>query len=165
MPKVRGDRAAEVAGQQDRPEHARAWKCVEDCRDEQHDPEHRKRLRVGGPANSGRRIDDSMSIADDWRNLDVGSALLEEIEREAAADGIELLFGDTLRTNYGMIGLARSRGFRLGQGSNRASCELKSGWRTRLLTCRASSGTKSPAARSCARPERRRPKVAAQRRV
>ena len=58
----------------------------------------------------------SMSIADDWRRLGVGSALLEEIERKAAADGIELLFGDTLRTNEGMIGLARSRGFRLGPG-------------------------------------------------
>lgn len=58
----------------------------------------------------------SMSIADDWRRLGVGSALLEEIERKAAADGIELLFGDTLRTNEGMIGLARSRGFRLAPG-------------------------------------------------
>ena len=57
-----------------------------------------------------------MSIADDWRRLGVGSALLEEIERKAAADGIELLFGDTLRTNEGMIALARSRGFRLGPG-------------------------------------------------
>ena len=57
-----------------------------------------------------------MSIADDWRRLGVGSAVLEEIERKAAADGIELLFGDTLRTNDGMIGLARARGFRLGPG-------------------------------------------------
>jgi GNAT superfamily N-acetyltransferase len=58
----------------------------------------------------------SMSIADDWQHLGVGSALLEEIERKAAADGIELLFGDTLRTNQGMIGLARGRGFRLAPG-------------------------------------------------
>jgi GNAT superfamily N-acetyltransferase len=58
----------------------------------------------------------SMSIADDWRRLGLGSALLQEIERKAAADGIELLFGDTLRTNEGMIGLARGRGFRLGPG-------------------------------------------------
>src|SRR5215469_17427865 len=36
----------------------------------------------------------SMSIADDWRRLGVGSALLEEIERKVAADGIEWLFGD-----------------------------------------------------------------------
>jgi GNAT superfamily N-acetyltransferase len=58
----------------------------------------------------------SMSIADDWQGFGVGSALLEEIERKAAADGIESLFGDTLRTNQGMIALARSRGYRLGMG-------------------------------------------------
>ncbi len=57
-----------------------------------------------------------MSIADDWRHLGLGSALLQEIERKAAADGIELLFGDTLRTNDAMIGLARRRGYRLGPG-------------------------------------------------
>jgi GNAT superfamily N-acetyltransferase len=56
----------------------------------------------------------SMSIADGWQGLGVGSALLAEIERRAAADGIERLFGDALRTNTGMIALARRRGFRLG---------------------------------------------------
>jgi GNAT superfamily N-acetyltransferase len=63
-----------------------------------------------------RTCEFGMSIADDWRHLGVGSAVLQEIERKAAADGIELLFGDTLRTNEGMLGLARGRGFRLGQG-------------------------------------------------
>jgi GNAT superfamily N-acetyltransferase len=58
----------------------------------------------------------SMSIADNWRRLGVGSALLEQIERRAAADGIERLFGDTLRTNEEMIALARGRGFHLGAG-------------------------------------------------
>jgi GNAT superfamily N-acetyltransferase len=58
----------------------------------------------------------SMSIADEWQGFGVGSALLQEIERKAAADGIESLFGDTLRTNQGMIALARSRGYRLGMG-------------------------------------------------
>jgi GNAT superfamily N-acetyltransferase len=58
----------------------------------------------------------SMSIADDWRRLGVGSALLEEIERKVAADGIEWLFGDTLRTNEGMIALAREHGFSLVAG-------------------------------------------------
>ena len=57
-----------------------------------------------------------MSIADDWRRLGLGSALLEHIERRAAAEGIELLFGDTLRTNEAMIGLARGCGFSLGPG-------------------------------------------------
>jgi GNAT superfamily N-acetyltransferase len=58
----------------------------------------------------------SMSIADDWRHLGAGSAVLREIERKAAADGIEFLVGDTLRTNEAMIGLALSRGFRLEPG-------------------------------------------------
>jgi GNAT superfamily N-acetyltransferase len=58
----------------------------------------------------------SMSIADGWRRLGVGSALLDEIERKAAADGIEWLFGDVLRTNEAMIALARRHGFRLGPG-------------------------------------------------
>jgi GNAT superfamily N-acetyltransferase len=58
----------------------------------------------------------SMSIADGLRRLGVGSALLEEIERKAAADGIEWLFGDTLRNNEGMIALARGRGFSLAAG-------------------------------------------------
>jgi GNAT superfamily N-acetyltransferase len=57
-----------------------------------------------------------MSVADDCQHLGVGSALLQEIERKAAADGIEWLFGDTLWNNEGMIGLARGRGFRLGPG-------------------------------------------------
>ena len=58
----------------------------------------------------------SMSIADHLQHIGVGSALLQEIERKAAADGIELLFGDTLWTNKAMIGLARGNGFRLGPG-------------------------------------------------
>jgi GNAT superfamily N-acetyltransferase len=57
-----------------------------------------------------------MSIADDWRHLGIGSVMLQEIERKAAADGIEFLFGDTLRTNEAMIGLALGRGFRLEPG-------------------------------------------------
>jgi GNAT superfamily N-acetyltransferase len=63
-----------------------------------------------------RTAEFSMSIADDWRRLGVGAALLEEIESKAAADGIEWLYGDVLRTNEAMIALARSRGFRLEMG-------------------------------------------------
>jgi hypothetical protein len=56
---------------------------------------------------------DRMAVAP--RNT-TSAASTWEIERKAAADGIELLFGDTLRTNEGMIGLARGRGFRLEPG-------------------------------------------------
>ena len=48
---------------------------------------------------AGRAGEFGMSIADDWRHLGAGSAVLQEIERKAAADGIELHFGETLRTN------------------------------------------------------------------
>ena len=58
----------------------------------------------------------AMSIADDWRGLGLGSALHEAVERKAAADGIERLFGDVLRTNDVMIAFALSRGFRLAAG-------------------------------------------------
>ncbi len=85
----------------------------------------------------------AMSIADGWRRFGVGSALLEEIERRAAADGIEWLFGDVLRTNEGMIALARSRGFGLGPGSRGASCAFTSGWRPQLPTRRAGNGPRS----------------------
>lgn len=58
----------------------------------------------------------SLSIADPWQGLGIGAALTEEIERRAAADGIELLFGDVLRTNERMIALARRLGFSLAAG-------------------------------------------------
>ncbi|MFO1136596.1 MAG: GNAT family N-acetyltransferase [Rhodoblastus sp.] len=57
-----------------------------------------------------------MSLADDWRGRGLGSILLGLIEERAAADGIETLFGDTLRSNESMIGLARARGYRLSEG-------------------------------------------------
>ena len=88
----------------------------------------------------------SMSIADDWRRLGLGSALLQEIERKAAADGIELLFGDTLRTNEGMIGLARRRGFRLRPGFEPRLVRIQKRLVDAAPTCRAGSGTRSPAA-------------------
>ncbi len=58
----------------------------------------------------------ALSIADDWQGQGVGSALIEEIERRAAAVGIERLVGDVLGTNRAMIGLARARGFAFGPG-------------------------------------------------
>ncbi len=62
------------------------------------------------PANSACRLQTTGGV------LASARPCFEEIERKAAADGIELLFGDTLRTNEGMIALARGRGFRLGPG-------------------------------------------------
>jgi GNAT superfamily N-acetyltransferase len=52
-----------------------------------------------------------LSIDDRWQGQGVGSALLKNIECRAAAFGAERLFGDTLRSNDVMIGLARKSGF------------------------------------------------------
>lgn len=57
-----------------------------------------------------------LSLAGDFRGRGLGSIFLSLIEERAATDGIETLFGDTLRSNASMIGLARARGYRLSAG-------------------------------------------------
>ncbi len=52
-----------------------------------------------------------LSIDDRWQGQGVGSALLRNLECRAAALGAKRLFGDTLRSNDVMIGLARKSGF------------------------------------------------------
>ena len=52
-----------------------------------------------------------LSIDDRWQGQGVGSALLRNLECRAAAFGAKHLFGDTLRSNDVMIGLARKSGF------------------------------------------------------
>jgi RimJ/RimL family protein N-acetyltransferase len=52
-----------------------------------------------------------LSIDDRWQGHGVGSALLHNLECRAAAFGATRLFGDTLRSNDAMIGLARKSGF------------------------------------------------------
>ena len=52
-----------------------------------------------------------LSIDDRWQGQGVGSALLRNLECRAAAFGARRLFGDTLRSNDVMIGLARKSGF------------------------------------------------------
>ena len=53
----------------------------------------------------------SLSVDDRWQGHGVGAALLMNLECRAAAFGAERLFGDTLRSNDAMIGLARKSGF------------------------------------------------------
>ncbi|HMN71712.1 MAG TPA: GNAT family N-acetyltransferase [Rhodoblastus sp.] len=57
-----------------------------------------------------------LSLADDFRGRGLGAVLLGLIEQRVAADGIETLFGDTLRSNDSMIGLAQACGYRLSPG-------------------------------------------------
>jgi GNAT superfamily N-acetyltransferase len=54
-----------------------------------------------------------LSIDDRWQGQGIGSALLKNLECRAAAFGAKRLFGDTLRSNEVMIGLARKSGFAL----------------------------------------------------
>jgi GNAT superfamily N-acetyltransferase len=57
------------------------------------------------------RFEFGLSVDDRWQGHGVGSALLKNLECRAAAFGAEQLFGDTLRSNDAMIGLARKSGF------------------------------------------------------
>jgi RimJ/RimL family protein N-acetyltransferase len=52
-----------------------------------------------------------LSIDDRWQGQGIGSALLGNLQCRAAAFGASRLFGDTLRSNDAMIGLARKSGF------------------------------------------------------
>ena len=52
-----------------------------------------------------------LSIDDRWQGQGIGSALLRNLECRAAAFGAKRLFGDTLRSNDVMMGLARKSGF------------------------------------------------------
>ena len=52
-----------------------------------------------------------LSVDDRWQGRGIGSALLRNLECRAAAFGATRLFGDTLRSNDAMLGLARKSGF------------------------------------------------------
>jgi GNAT superfamily N-acetyltransferase len=52
-----------------------------------------------------------LSIDDRWQGHGIGKALLGNLECRAAAFGAGRLFGDTLRSNDAMMGLARKSGF------------------------------------------------------
>jgi acetyltransferase len=55
----------------------------------------------------------ALSVADDWQARGIGSALLERLEREAAASGIRRMRADTLYGNKPMRELAARKGFGL----------------------------------------------------
>ena len=52
-----------------------------------------------------------LSVDDRWQGHGIGAALLRNLECRAAAFGAARLFGDTLRSNAAMIGLARKSGY------------------------------------------------------
>jgi GNAT superfamily N-acetyltransferase len=57
------------------------------------------------------RFEFGLSVDDRWQGHGIGAALLKNLECRAAAFGAERLFGDTLRSNDAMLGLARKSGF------------------------------------------------------
>ena len=56
-------------------------------------------------------IEFGLSIDDRWQGHGIGKALLKNLECRAASFGADRLFGDTLRSNDAMIGLARKTGY------------------------------------------------------
>jgi len=55
-----------------------------------------------------------LSVDDRWQGHGIGKALLKNMECRAAAFGATNLFGDTLRSNEAMLGLARRSGYVFG---------------------------------------------------
>jgi|ERR1700722_1577262 GNAT superfamily N-acetyltransferase len=64
-----------------------------------------------GFESSTASLEFGLSIDDRWQGEGIGSALLSNLQCRAAAFGAGRLFGDTLRSNDVMIGLARKSGF------------------------------------------------------
>ena len=52
-----------------------------------------------------------LSIDDRWHGHGIGQALLKNLECRAAAFGATRVFGDTLRSNAAMLGLAKKSGY------------------------------------------------------
>jgi acetyltransferase len=71
------------------------------------------RVAFSGVAREGEF---AISMAEGWRRMGLGSALIAGIENLARQSGAAWLFGDVLRDNAAMIALACSQGFRLEPG-------------------------------------------------
>lgn len=56
-------------------------------------------------------VECSLSIGDRWQGLGIGTSLLRSIECRAASMGARRMFGDILRSNKFMLGLARKCGY------------------------------------------------------
>lgn len=58
-------------------------------------------------------VEFALSVADRWQRRGLGAALLKNLKCRAAALPAGCAFGDTLRTNAPMLGLARKEGYSL----------------------------------------------------
>jgi acetyltransferase len=52
----------------------------------------------------------AIAVADDWQGYGVARALIDRLERQAAASGVRRMVADTLVSNAAAIGLARRTG-------------------------------------------------------
>ena len=69
--------------------------------------------RYGFEATTGN-FEFGVSIDDRWQGHGIGKAILKNLECRAAAFGATKLFGDTLRSNESMLGLAKKSGYVFG---------------------------------------------------
>ncbi|MEZ5639493.1 MAG: GNAT family N-acetyltransferase [Burkholderiaceae bacterium] len=53
----------------------------------------------------------ALAVADAWQGRSIGRRLLQALASAAQAQGVRMLFGDVLRDNLPMLGLARASGF------------------------------------------------------
>jgi GNAT superfamily N-acetyltransferase len=58
------------------------------------------------------RVEFGISIDDRWQGHGIGAALMKNLECRTAALGARGIFGDTLRSNKGMMELARKSGYK-----------------------------------------------------
>jgi GNAT superfamily N-acetyltransferase len=58
-------------------------------------------------------VEVSLSVADTFQHRGLGTALFGHLTERAARFGTVTMYGDTLRTNAAMLGLAKKHGFRL----------------------------------------------------
>ena len=56
-------------------------------------------------------VEFGISIDDRWQGHGIGAALIRNLECRAAAFGAQAVFGDTLRSNEGMMAVARKAGY------------------------------------------------------
>ena len=63
----------------------------------------------------------AVAVADGWHNYGIARALLDRLERQAAASGIRRMAADTLATNRPMIRLAACAGYAVRASSDDAS--------------------------------------------
>jgi GNAT superfamily N-acetyltransferase len=64
-------------------------------------------------APNSERGEIALSVADEWQRRGLGTLLIQHLERRAQRAGARYLFGDVLRTNTAMKGLARKSGYSL----------------------------------------------------